>query len=103
MAMEQQAAAPAEGAPPSGGDQLGQLIGQLGTGNQMLMEVVQGAGAPPEIMQLADAYMQAYEALTTALGGGGSPAPKGGASQMVAQEQGGAAASQASPAMRGGG
>lgn len=95
------AQAPAEGG--GGEEQLAKLIGNIGTGNQMLMEIVEGSGAPPEVMQVAAAYMQAYEALTDALGGGQQgPPPKGGQSQMVSQEQGGAAASPAGPAMRGG-
>jgi hypothetical protein len=106
--MEQ--AMPPEGAPQEapaegGGEaQLSKLISNLGTGNQMLMEIVEGSGAPPEIMQIAAAYMQAYEALTDALGGaqGAPPQQGGGASKMVSQEQGGAAASPAGPGMRGG-
>lgn len=88
-----------EGGESSGQDQLSSLISNLGSGLQMLVEVVEGAGAPPQVAQQAAALLEGFSALTDALGGG-APQQGGGAAQAVAQEAGGAKASPVGPGMR---
>ncbi len=104
MAMQQPPAAPEQAAAAQpqeeGGDEIGSLISNLGTGMQMLVEIIQASGAPAPLVEKAGALMEGFSSLADELAGGQAPA-QGGASQMVAQEMGGAKASPASPAMRG--
>ena len=97
MMQPEQAAAPQEqGA--SGGDQLTDLITNIGTGMEMLAEVVQSAGLPGPVVQKLGALLEGFKSFAGDLAGGAQPQQ---ASQLASPEQGGAQASPANPGMRG--
>ena len=88
MAAQQGAPAPAEGGAAEGQQQMADLVSNLGTGMQMLVEVV--GAVSPELGQKAQQLMAGFEELVGALEGSG--APQQGAPQPAAPETRGAAA-----------